>query len=125
MNGEQDETVLTHSIKTQNEDAVRVLLLAGADPNAPSRKGVAPISAAAHKGNIPIMEMLIEAGAVVNAMNSTGSTALIQVRLPLHLLLLLLLLLSFILLAIDYLFYPSHVRLFPLFFTLLSTSFPP
>lgn len=69
---------MTHSIKTQNVDAVEVMLAYGADPNVPSRKGVAPISAAAHKGNTVIMQLLINAGAVVNAMNSTGSTALIQ-----------------------------------------------
>lgn len=55
-----------------------MLLKAGADPNLLSRKGVTPISAAAHKGNITIMQILITAGASVNAMNSSGSTALIQ-----------------------------------------------
>lgn len=75
----QDDTVLTHCIKVQNVAAVEVLLKLGADPNQTSRKGVAPISGAAHKGNVAIMKLLIEAGAAVNSTNSTGSTALIQV----------------------------------------------
>jgi len=73
-----DDTVLTHCIKTQNAAAVEVLLVAGADANQPSRKGIAPISAAAHKGNTVIMQMLVNFGASVNSMNTTGSTALIQ-----------------------------------------------
>ena len=60
-------------------DAVDALLTYGADPNLASRKGVTPISAAAHKGNIPMMQRLILAGAAVNAVNQSGSTALIQV----------------------------------------------
>ena len=72
--------MLTYSIKLQNVEAVEVLLRHGADPNTPSRKGVAPISGAAHKGNVAIMKMLIEHGAAVNSTNNTGSTALIQVR---------------------------------------------
>lgn len=73
-----DETVLTFCIKNQHEAAVEVLISCGADPNLPSRKGVTPISAAAHKGNVLIMQVLINAGATVNAVNSSGSTALIQ-----------------------------------------------
>lgn len=74
----EDDTVLTHSIKFQNVAAVEVLLKAGADANMPSRKGIAPISGAAHKGNTSIMKLLIAYGAKVNSPNSTGSTALIQ-----------------------------------------------
>jgi ankyrin repeat protein len=70
--------VLTHCIKLQNAGAVDILLKAGADPNQLSRKGVTPISAAAHKGNTVIMQVLINSGATVNAINSSGSTALIQ-----------------------------------------------
>lgn len=72
---------MTHCIRQQNTRAVVGLLLAGADPNLHNRKGVTPISVAAHKGNIEIMVALIEAGANVNALNNSGSTALIQVRL--------------------------------------------
>jgi ankyrin repeat protein len=73
--------VLTHSIKNQFVEAVDALINAGADPNLSSKKGVTPISAAAHKGNVIIMEKLILAGAAVNAVNQSGSTALIQVYL--------------------------------------------
>ena len=45
----------------------------------PSKKGVTPISAAAHKGNIHVMQLLIDAGSAVNSLNTSGSTALIQV----------------------------------------------
>lgn len=76
----QDETVLTHAVKVQNSAAVAALLEAGADPNFANKKGVTPISAAAHKGNTEIMRSLIDAGSNVNACNSSGSTALIQVR---------------------------------------------
>lgn len=73
-----EETALTHCIRTQNFAAFQALMKAGADPNTPSRKGVTPISAAAHKGNIHVMQLLIDAGAAVNSLNTSGSTALIQ-----------------------------------------------
>jgi len=72
---------LTHAIKTQNFNAVQVLLKCGADANLPNRKGISPISVAAHKGNIAILQVLIDKGAMVNAVNISGSTALIQVLL--------------------------------------------
>eukprot|EP01036_Dinobryon_divergens_P026735 gene26735-35415_t len=74
----EEETVLTYCIRLQNLLAVEALLQAGVDPNIPSKKGVTPISAAAHKGNIQLMQLLIEAGATVNSANASGSTALIQ-----------------------------------------------
>jgi len=74
----EEETVLTSCIRSLNIPAVEALIRAGADPNLPSRKGVTPISAAAHKGNISLMQLLIDAGAAVNSLNSSGSTALIQ-----------------------------------------------
>jgi ankyrin repeat protein len=67
-------------VKLQNVGAVAALLEAGADPNMSNRKGVTPISAASHKGNIALMQLLINAGSVVNAVNQSGSTALIQVH---------------------------------------------
>lgn len=78
---QDSESVLTHCIKIQNVEAVEVLLRCGVDPNHHNRKGVAPISAAAHKGNLTIMSLLIKCGAHVNAINQSGSTALIQVKL--------------------------------------------
>lgn len=74
----QDDTLLTHAIRQQNIKAVLGLLVAGADSNLLNRKGVTPISVAAHKGKVEIILALIEFGSNVNALNATGSTALIQ-----------------------------------------------
>lgn len=73
------ESPLIHCIKIQNEGAVDVMMRCKIDPNACNSRGVTPISAAAHKGYVPIMRLLIDAGAFVNAVNQSGSTALIQV----------------------------------------------
>ena len=73
-----DETVLTHAIKNSNLAAVQSLLAAGADANLINKKGVTPMSGAAHKGNIVIMQLLLDYGANVNLLNTSGSTALIQ-----------------------------------------------
>ena len=59
---------------------MEVLLKCGANPNTNSKRGVAPISVAAHKGNVSIMQLLIDHGAEVNQVNTSTSTALIQVR---------------------------------------------
>jgi ankyrin repeat protein len=75
---EESETSLIHCVKLQNEAAVDVLLRCNIDPNQYNRRGVTPISAAAHNGFVPIMRLLIKAGAFVNAVNQSGSTALIQ-----------------------------------------------
>ena len=79
----EDDTVLTHVVKHQNIEAVAAFVRAGVDTNLPNRKGITPISANAYKenGNIAIMQLLIEGGALVNALNSSDrcSTALIQV----------------------------------------------
>lgn len=67
------------AIRGLNCLAVSSLLRAGSNPNIPSRKGVTPISAAAHKGDIAIIQLLLDEGANVNSVNTSGSTALIQV----------------------------------------------
>lgn len=71
--------MLTQCIKFQNQDAVLALLRANADVNLINKRGVFPLTVGAHKGNVAIMELLIEAGAEVNAINTSGSTAIIQV----------------------------------------------
>ena len=91
---------MTHAIKAGKADIVERLLCMGWDAKLPNKKGyvvssiliiyliyvirifrsVTPISTAAHKGSIKIMKSLISHGAVVNAINESGSTALIQVR---------------------------------------------
>ena len=75
----EDDTLLTHVVKNQNIGAVAALVRAGLDTNTKNGKGIYPISAAAHKGNITVMQLLIDGGALANNANLTGSTALIQV----------------------------------------------
>lgn len=72
--------MLTRAIKLQKEAAVRSLIKLGADVNELDKRGVAPLSAAAYKGSLQILNMIISAGANINAQNHSGSTALIQVE---------------------------------------------
>ena len=75
----EDDTLLIHAVKNQNLEAVLALLEHQVDPNEVNKKGVTPISAAATKGGIEIIEPLIRYGAKVDSLNTTtGSTALIQ-----------------------------------------------
>ena len=48
------------------------------EPNQVNKRGVTPISAAAHKGSIGLLAALVDGGADVNFPNASGSTALIQ-----------------------------------------------
>lgn len=75
---DEGSTALVQAIKMISADAVEALIGAGADPNKATKKGVTPISAAAHKGNVPIMKILLRGGAQVNLVNPSGSSALIQ-----------------------------------------------
>jgi uncharacterized protein YecT (DUF1311 family) len=52
---------------------MRVLLQAGADPNAPNRFGKTPLMAAAHLNRPDIVRLLLAAGAQVNARTEGGS----------------------------------------------------
>lgn len=72
------DTVLIVCIRQRNEMAVAALCEAGVDVNLCNRKGVTPISAAAHGGQVEIMKHLIRSGALVNAVNASGSASLIQ-----------------------------------------------
>jgi ankyrin repeat protein len=61
---------------------VRLLLDAGADPNAETDRfthgGKTPLMYAAERGRADVLEVLLEAGAEVNAQSSHGTTALIE-----------------------------------------------
>ena len=57
-------------------DAVRVLLAAGAKPNAKSPKGDSALHIAAHDGRLDAIRALIEGGAAVDQKNAQGLTAL-------------------------------------------------
>jgi len=60
------------------EDVARYLLLKGADPNIPSRNGynVFPLNSAVAANNADITKILLEAGAEVNVMQTSGITPL-------------------------------------------------
>ena len=57
-------------------DAVRVLLAAGANPNAKNPAGDTALHIAAHDGKLDPLRALVEGGADVNAKNAKGQTAL-------------------------------------------------
>jgi ankyrin repeat protein len=57
-------------------DAVKLLLEAGANPDAPSSKGDTALHIAAHDGRLEPLRELVAGGADVNARNAAGLTAL-------------------------------------------------
>jgi ankyrin repeat protein len=57
-------------------DAVKLLLEAGANPNAVSAKGDTALHIAAHDGRLEVLRELVAGGADVNARNAAGKTAL-------------------------------------------------
>ena len=56
-------------------EMVRLLIDAGADPNAATKDGFTPLMAACGEGYVRIVELLLEAGADTNAEHKRGSTA--------------------------------------------------
>ncbi len=61
-----------------NEEMVRLLLKAGANPNLPEGNPFkSPLMAAANGANLTLMKLLIEAGADVNYANAKGETVLL------------------------------------------------
>ncbi len=57
-------------------DAVKVLLEAGADPNAVNPQGDTALHIAAHDGRLEVLRELVAGGADVSARNAAGQTAL-------------------------------------------------
>ena len=73
------KTPLHGAIRTNNEEAVEELLMAGADADEANIARGSPLMHAASQENVAIIEMLILAGADVNAKyesNGWGNTAL-------------------------------------------------
>ena len=56
-------------------NAVRTLLEAGADPNAPGGQGGTPLHAALEKGHRQVARILIAAGSALDAENNAGVSA--------------------------------------------------
>lgn len=74
-----DDTPLIVTIRASNVAKVEKLLLSGCDPNMLSGRGVTPISAAARTGNLEVTQLLLDYGADIDAVSTSGTTALIQV----------------------------------------------
>ena len=69
-------TALREAIAHKHEAAVRLLLDRGADPNLADNLGSTPLMVAAAQGFLPLMRLLLEAKAEVNAVDpQTGGTA--------------------------------------------------
>ena len=72
-------TALKYAVENENNDIVRQLLEAGANPNlSDSKKAQTPLMTAVQKGNLEIVQQLVKAGADVNLQDSNGDTALLM-----------------------------------------------
>ena len=72
-------TTILHAVDSHNDDALRILLEAGANPNPKVPDGLfrsSPLTAASFGGLLGMIELLIDFGAEINARNPEGWTAL-------------------------------------------------
>ena len=73
------DTSLVRAIKISDVDRVRTLMYANVNVNEKNYAGITPLTIAAEKGNMEIIQMLVEDGkAVVNDISSYGITPLIS-----------------------------------------------
>lgn len=63
-------------VDSNNVEAVKYLLLKGADPNTRTQEGVTPLMFASQNGNYAIAKLLLESGANANSRPWDGNTAL-------------------------------------------------
>lgn len=72
-------TTVLHAVDSHNDDALRIVLEAGANPNPEVPKGLfrsSPLTAASFGGLVGMVKLLIKFGAKVDAYNPEGRTAL-------------------------------------------------
>jgi ankyrin repeat protein len=72
-------TTVLHAVDSHNDDALRILLEAGANPNPEVPDGLfrsSPLTAASFGGLVGMIKLLIKYGAKVDACNPEGRTAL-------------------------------------------------
>ena len=73
------DTSLVRAVKISDVDRVRTLMYANVNVNEKNYAGITPLTIAAEKGNMEIIQMLVEDGkAVVNDISSYGITPLIS-----------------------------------------------
>ena len=70
----QNVTALHGAVARPDVEIVKMLLEAGADPNARQERGFAPLHDAAANGNAALVELLLKHGALANAKTDDGKT---------------------------------------------------
>ena len=70
----QKVTALHGAVARRDLEIVKMLLEAGADPNARQERGFAPLHDAAANGNAALVELLLKHGALANAKTDDGKT---------------------------------------------------
>jgi len=76
---------LVEAILLEDYDTAHRLLVAGADPNAPHRAGLHPLKAAARRGSVGMIRLLLQSGARVNLEPSDERSALLLAAIDGHL----------------------------------------
>ncbi len=71
-------TALFWAVYYDQTDIARLLINAGANPNAETRYGLTPLIQAAMNGNSEMISMLLDAGADANAMTPAGDNAILN-----------------------------------------------
>jgi hypothetical protein len=69
-------TVLIYAFLLNNTDAIKALVVAGANVNTPDKNGATPIIWASTLGNLELVKLLVAKGANVNAKDNIGRTSL-------------------------------------------------
>lgn len=71
----QKVTALHGAVARRDLEITKMLLEAGADPNARQERGFVPLHDAAANGNLPLVELLLQHGASADAKADDGKTA--------------------------------------------------